>query len=97
MVADDEITAVQLHTHLAKNGYNISLATILRCCSSLGWTFRGSAYCQLIRDANKIKRMEWAKKNLEEKFEDVIYNIGTFYNNNNYYYIIIYIIYNNII
>ena len=29
------------------------------------WTFRGSAYCQLIRDSNKEKLLEWAKENLD--------------------------------
>ena len=38
----------------------------------LGWTFRGSAYCQLIRDTNKLKWLDWAKAHISEKFEDVI-------------------------
>ena len=46
METDDETTAVQLHTVLARSGHAISLTTILRCRRSLGWTFRGSAYCQ---------------------------------------------------
>ena len=37
---------------------------------SSGWTFRGSAYCQLIRDVNKEKRLEWA---LQYKNDKVIY------------------------
>ena len=32
-----------------------SHSTILRNRRSLGWTFRGSAYCQMIRDVNKTK------------------------------------------
>ena len=53
MRRDDETTAYQLHRMLSERGYAISLRTILRCRTTLGWTFRGSAYCQLIRDANK--------------------------------------------
>ena len=68
MEANDETTAVQMHAHLVKTGHNLSLA---RCRSSLGWTFRGSTYCQLIRDVNKTKRLEWAKENLGGKCEDV--------------------------
>ena len=49
----DETTAVQLLAILSCNGYSISLSTILRCRRSLGWTFRGSAYSQMIREANK--------------------------------------------
>ena len=50
---DDETTAVQLHALLASNGYSMTLNMVLRCRSSLGWTFRGSAYCQIIRQENK--------------------------------------------
>ena len=73
MQKDDETTAHQLYGILAEEGYNISLRTVLRCRSSLGWTFRGSAYCQLIRDVNKAKRLEWAQKYLNDGFEDVIF------------------------
>ena len=61
------------------NSHNSYLAT---SCSvlehaisddSLGWTFRGSAYCQLIRDANKRKRLEWARQYASDDFEDVIW------------------------
>ena len=45
--------------------------------SILGWTFRGSKYCQLIRDQNKQKRLQWAKQYLPEAipfgFLDVIW------------------------
>lgn len=59
-------TAVQMHAPLVETGHNL-LATILRCHSSLGWMFRGSAYCQLIQDVNKTRRLEWAKENLGQK------------------------------
>ena len=55
MRLDDETTAIQLFFLLRDNNVNISLATILRARTALGWTFRGSAYCQLIRDVNKQK------------------------------------------
>ena len=48
MRLDDETTPYQLHQLLTNAGYSISLRTILRCRTSLGWTFRGSAYCQVI-------------------------------------------------
>ena len=54
MRLDDETTAYQLHPLLQQKGFNLSLKTILRCRSSLGWTLIGSAYCQLIREANKV-------------------------------------------
>lgn len=76
MQKDDETTASQLHQLLLGNRILISLKTILRCRAQLGWTFRGSAYCQLIRNANKVKRLEWALSNLAEAkdgFGDVIW------------------------
>ena len=73
MNKDDETTAFQLHSLLVSKGYNISLKTILRCRASLGWTFRGSAYCQLIRECNKQKRLAWALNHQDDRFEDVIW------------------------
>ena len=78
MWLDDETMAIQLHQLLISRGYNISKRTVLRCRTSLGWTFRGSAYCQLIRETNKAKRLDFAQKYVEEatsatEFEDVVW------------------------
>ena len=76
MRQDDETTATQLHTLLVSRGYRISLRTILQCRISLGWTFRGSSYCQLIRTQNKEKRLAWAQRYRtykDEDFEEVIF------------------------
>ena len=73
MRKDDETTAHQLHQLLVSRGYSISLRTILRCRTALGWTFRGSSYCQLIRNANKQKRLEWARVNVSDQFDDVLF------------------------
>ena len=73
MRVDDETSATQLHTLLNNRGHSLSLRTILRCRTSLGWTFRGSSYCQLIRNVNKEKRLEWAKEKLGQDFSDVIW------------------------
>lgn len=53
MRIDDETTAYQLHRMLTEKGYSISLRTILRCRTALGWTFRGSAYCQFEKPINR--------------------------------------------
>ena len=58
MWEDDESTVTQLHQLLIARGYNLSLRTMLRCRTALGWTFQGSAYCQLIRTANKALRLQ---------------------------------------
>ena len=73
MKRDDETTAFQLHRLLTEKGYNLTRRTVLRCRTELGWTFRGSSYCQLIREANKVKRLEWALQNRNDTFENVVW------------------------
>ena len=80
MKADDETSAFQLHQLLMSKGHYLSIRTILQCRQRLGWTFRGSAYCQLIRQSNKVKRLEWARANLNEAnngFQNVIWTDET--------------------
>ena len=81
MVKDDKTTAVQLQKRLSDNGFRLSLNIILRARAKLGWTFRGSAYCQLIRETNKVKRLEWARENRETSqsngFQDVVWTDET--------------------
>ena len=74
MREDDETTATQLQAKLAAEGIYVSLTTILRNRRQLGWIYRGSAYCQLIRNQNKQKRLEWARANLTDSFDDVIWS-----------------------
>ena len=74
MKEDDELTATQLQSKLAAKGIYVSLTTILRNRKQLGWVYRGSAYCQLIRNVNKEKRLEWARANLLDTFENVIWS-----------------------
>ena len=73
MREDDETTATQLQAKLADYGMYVSLATILQNRRLLGWVYRGSAYCQLIRSVNKEKRLEWAHSHLDDTFDDVIW------------------------
>ena len=81
MREDDETTAVQLHVLLTACNISISLSTIVRSRSQLGWTFRGSKYCQLIRTVNKSKRFQWVYLNylehLNNGFENVIWSDET--------------------
>ena len=76
MEKDDETTAVQLHTLLLLEGHTLSVCTIQRARSHLGWTFWGSTYCQLIREQNKEKRLQWAQENIDsalsDEFTDVV-------------------------
>ena len=77
MKEDDETTATQLQGILAARNVYVSLATIVRNRLELGWTYRGSAYCQLIRQPNKEKRLEWARKYIHDDFENVIWTDET--------------------
>ena len=58
---DDETTTYQLHHLLTAKGYLISLHR-----TTLGWTFHGSTYCQLIREANKTKRLTLAQQHTQQ-------------------------------
>ncbi len=69
MRQNDETTAHQLYYLLEREGYYISLSTILKCRTSLGWIFQGSAYCQLIRDADKVLRYNWVLQSLNDHFK----------------------------
>ena len=73
MRRNDETTAAELQKMLASDGEDISVRTVLRHRVALGWTYRGSSYCQLIRQANKTKRLEFAITNLGYSFEDAIF------------------------
>ena len=74
---DDETTATQLQAILSSRCIYVSLATIVRNRLELGWTYRGSAYCQLIRHANKQKRLDWAHLYLHDDFANVIWTDET--------------------
>ena len=77
MREDDETTATQIQAILARYHIYVSLATIVRNRRELGWVYRGSAYCQLIRNANKVKRMDFALVHLHDNFDDVIWSDET--------------------
>ena len=77
MKMDDETTATQLQSMLAAHNVYVSLATIVRSRLELGWTYRGSAYCQLIRQVNKQKRLDWAQRYVTDDFSNVIWTDET--------------------
>ena len=77
MEKDDEMTGVELQKLLAKNDIQVASSTALRWRTELGWTSKGTSYCQMIREANEEKRLEWAEKNKDMSFEDVIYTDET--------------------
>ena len=70
---DDETTATQMVKILEDRGYKISKTTVIRARKALGWTFHGSRYCQMLRNKNKLKRVEWAMANIGKEFEDIVW------------------------
>ena len=58
MQQDDEMTVYQLHQMLLEHGVHISFRTVLCCGRVLGWTFCGSAFCQLTR--KKTRQSVWS-------------------------------------
>ena len=77
MSEDDEKTTKEQVAALRTDGINLSEFTALKAHRQLGWTSRGTTYCQLIRAPNREKRLRWAQENVAETFEDVIWSDET--------------------
>ena len=77
MTQDDETIAKELVTTLQDAGASVSLSTALKGRRLLGWTSRGTAYCQLVRVENRGKRLRWAQEYLGADFHDVIWTDET--------------------
>lgn len=77
MQQNDEATAKSIKSRLRRRGYNVSVATINRMRTKLGWTLKTTQYCQMIRHGNKPKRLQWATDNLNDSFENVIWSDET--------------------
>ena len=77
LLLNDELTTRQLRNLLVQEFPElcVSLSTVKRARYELGWVVSNPKYCQLIRDANKEKRLTWCKKMIQEKeqFNDVLF------------------------
>ena len=74
---DNKTTIKEIQKRFENLGISMSATTILNGRKKLGWTFRGTAYCQMIRAVNKEKRLAWAQANKDGNFEDVIWTDET--------------------
>lgn len=79
LVENDELTAYKLKEMLTSRWprlKSVSIANIKRCRKRLGWVATRPRYCQLIRESNKRKRLEWCIQCTldEEDFSDVIFS-----------------------
>lgn len=64
---------------LAEQEHCASRATVGRLRQSLRWTAKATRYCQLIQEANKLKRVEFCQRVLEagETFNNIVFTDET--------------------
>ena len=77
MADNNELTARQLR-HMLTNQWpelSLSVHTVRRARWKLGWIATHPKYCQLVRELNQVKRLEWCQKQLAENevFDNVIF------------------------
>ena len=77
MDTDNELTTPKLKELLLQNYPDLKASerTIARARQELGWVHQTAKYCQMVREANKDIRLEWAQKMISnnEQFDDVIF------------------------
>ena len=75
MRTDDETTSRQIQKRLAKRGVMIHSSTVRRHRKEQGWTLQNTRYCQMIREANKAKRLEFAQRviNTGDTLDNVVF------------------------
>ena len=75
MRKDDETTSRVIQKKLARRGVVVHPSTVWRSRKEQGWTLQRMRYCQLIRDENKVKCLEFAQKVLETgyTFNNIIF------------------------
>ena len=74
---DPKVDASELKNVLENElpGIRIGVSTIKRARKAAGWICTQTRYCQMVRDANKIKRLEFCRKIIEtnDDFGNVIF------------------------
>lgn len=76
MERNDEMTSPLLARKIyEKFGLNFSIQKVKRLQKKLGWVMTSTKYCQLIREANQVKRLEFSEQCLREneQFDNVIF------------------------
>ena len=77
MEKNDELTAYTLLNKLKEEypDLHLSISTVRRARKDLGWVSTRPKYCQLIREANKEKRLQWCREvsRCGDDFADVIW------------------------
>ena len=73
MNKDDETTLQQLCDKIHETfGIKVSRSTVDRYRRKNEWTFKSAAYCQIVREANRVKRLKFAEENPNFPFDDEV-------------------------
>lgn len=70
MWTNDETSSRQIQKRLAKHGVLVHSSTVWRYHKEQGWTLQNTRYCQMIREANKVKRLELSDQHWRRKTKD---------------------------
>ena len=76
MRKNDQAISCQIQKKLSKQGVEVYPSNVRRTRKKLGWTLQNTEYCQLIRDANKVKRLEFAQRiiNSGDTFHNTVFS-----------------------
>ena len=78
---DPEVTASELKNVLENDlpDLRIGVSTIKRARKAAGWVCTKTRYCQMVRDVNKVKRLQFCLKIIEtnEDFGNIIFTDGS--------------------
>ena len=77
MQRNDEMTSPLLARRIYKEfGLNFSIQKVKRLRKKLGWVMTSTKYCQLIREENQVKRLEFSEQCLRvnKQFGNVMEN-----------------------
>lgn len=73
--ADNELTTANILNELCKQGITTTKSSVSKAIKRIGWTAKTTRYCQLIRQPNKQKRLDFCNHLLStnETFKDIIF------------------------
>jgi len=76
MRTNDETTSRQIQRRLTRRGVMVHSSTVQRYHKEQGWTLQNTRYCQMICEANKAKRLEFAQQviNTGDTFDNVVFS-----------------------
>ena len=76
MQVNDETTSCQIQKRFQKPGFTVHASTVRRSRKERGWTLQNTRYCQIIREANKAKRLEYAQRVIDigDTFHNVVFS-----------------------